>query len=99
MKALLGDEVSIAASLLYPHEDRDLRLDDPDAVLRTLAGHLRTARASLASGGAVMGVDTGEKYDDLAFALPANAGAVYRVRKEAAANERLGNATRVWDAP
>ena len=99
VRALLGEEVSIAASLLYPHEELDLRLDDPDAVLGTLAGHLRAARASLASGGAVMGVDTGEKYDDLAFALPANAGAVYRVRKEAAANERLGDATRVWDAP
>ena len=99
VRALLGDEVSIAASLLYPHEELDLRLDDPEDVLGTLTGHLRAARASLASGGAVMGVDTGEKYDDLAFALPANAGAVYRVRKEAAANERLGDATRVWDAP
>ena len=99
VRALLGEEVSIAASLLYPHEELDLRLDDPDAVLGTLAGHLRAARASLASGGAMMGVDTGEKFDDLAFALPANAGAVYRVRKEAAANERLGDATRVWDAP
>ena len=99
VKALLGDEVSVAASLLYPHEDRDLRLDDPDVVLDTLTGHLRAARASLAAGRAVMGADTGEKYDDLAFALPANAGAVYRVRKEAAANERLGDATRVWDAP
>ena len=99
MRALLGDDLSIAASLLYPHEDRDLRLDDPDGVLGTLTHHLRVARASLASGGAVMGADTGEKYDDLAFALPANAGAVYRVRKEVAANALLGDATRVWDAP
>ena len=99
VRALLGEEVSIAASLLYPHEDRDLRLDDPDAVLGTLTDHLRAARASLASGGAVMGADTGEKHDDLAFALPANVGAVYRARKEAAANERLGDATLVWDAP
>ncbi len=99
VKALLGEDVSISASLLYPHEDRDLRLDDPDAVLETLAGHLRAARASLASGGAVMGADTGNTHDDLAFALPANVGAVYRVRKEAAANARLGDATRVWDAP
>ncbi len=99
VRALLGDEVSIAASLLYPHEELDLRLDDPDGVLDTLAGHLRAARASLVSGGAVMGVDTGEKHDDLAFALPANAGAVYRVRKESAANALLGDATHVWDAP
>ncbi len=99
VRALLGEEVSIVASLLYPHEDRDLRLDDPDAVLGTLTSHLRAAHASLASGGAVMGADTGEKHDDLAFALPANAGAVYRVRKEAAANALLGDATHVWDAP
>ena len=99
VRALLGEEVSIAASLLYPRENRDLRLDDPDAVLGTLTGYLRTARASLASGNAVMGADSGGIYDDLAFALPANAGAVYRVRKEAAAKALLGDATRVWDAP
>ena len=97
VRALLGDEISIAASLLYLHEDRDLRLDDPDTVLGTLTGYLLAARTSLASGGAVMGVDTGETYDDLAFALPA--GTVYRIRKAAAANERLGEATRVWEAP
>ena len=99
VRALLGEDVSIAASLLYPHEDRDLRLDDPNTVLDTLAGHLRAASDGLASGGAVMGADTGNTHDDLAFALPANAGAVYRVRKEAAANALLGDATRVWDAP
>ena len=99
VRSLLGTEVSIAASLLYPREDRDLRLHDPDAVLGTLTGHLRAARTSLASGNAVPGADTGGAHDDLAFALPANTGAVYRVRKEAAANERLGDATLVWNAP
>ncbi|MCY4428878.1 MAG: PD-(D/E)XK nuclease family protein [Rhodospirillales bacterium] len=99
VRALLGDHVSIAASLLYPRENRDLRLDDPDAALRTLTRHLQAARTNLASGGAVMGRDTGGDRDDLAFALPANAAAFYRVRKEAAANARLGDATRVWDAP
>ena len=98
VKAMLGGKVVIAASLLYPREDRDLRLDDPDATLRTLAGHLKAARASLASGGAVMGADTANAYDDLAFALPANAGAVYCPRKEAAATARLGAAARVWEA-
>ncbi len=98
VRALLGNEVSIAASLLYPHEDRDLRLDDPDDALRTLTGHLQAARANLASGGAVMGADTGDTYDDLAFALPANAGAIYRPRKEASATALLGDAARVWEA-
>ena len=45
-----------------------------------------------------MGIDTGEIYDDLAFALPANAAAVYCKRKIGAATERLGAATRVWGA-
>ena len=99
VKALLGNKVAIGASLLYPHEDRDLRLDDPDAALGTLTGHLKAARANLASGGAVMGEDTGGTYDDLAFALPANAGAIYRPRKEAAATARLGDAALIWDAP
>ena len=98
VKAMLGDGVAIAASLLYPRDERDLRLDDPDAALRTLTGHLQAARASLASGGAVMGEDTGGAYDDLAFALPANASAIYRPRKEAAATARLGDAARIWDA-
>ncbi|MDE0388287.1 MAG: PD-(D/E)XK nuclease family protein [Rhodospirillales bacterium] len=98
VKALLGDKVAISASLLYPREALDLRLDDPDAALGTLTGHLQAARASLASGGGVVGEDTGGTYDDLAFALPANAGAIYRPRKEEAATARLGDAAQIWDA-
>ena len=99
VKSLLGDEVSISASLLYPRDERDLRLDDPDATLDALAGYLQSARANLAGGGAVMGEDTGDKYDDFAFALPANAGATYCERKRDAATARLGAAARVWEAP
>ena len=99
VRALLGDEVSIGTSLLYIRAQQDLRLDDPDATLGTLADYLQAARNSLAAGGTVMGEDTGERYDDLAFALPANAGATYRERKKAAAVERLGDAAQVWEAP
>ena len=98
VKALLGKRVAIAASLLYPRDELDLRLEDPDAALGTLTGHLQAARASLTSGGAVMGEDTGGAYDDLAFALPANAGAIYRPRKEHAATALLGDAAKIWDA-
>ena len=98
VKALLGDKVVIEASLLYPRDELDLRLDDPDAALGTLTGHLQAAYANLASGGAVMGADTGGGYDDLAFALPANAGAIYRPRKEASATACLGDAAQIWDA-
>ena len=97
--ALLGDDVNIGASLLYLRDQQDLWLDDPNATLGALAGYLQAARASLAGGGAVMGEDTGGRYDDLAFALPANAGATYCERKRAAATERLGDAAQVWKAP
>ncbi len=98
VKALLGDDVAISASLLYPREPVDLRLEDPEAVLEEIRSHLRAARASLADGAALPGPDTGGDHDDLAFALPANAGAVYCRRKRPAAMERLGEAAQVWEA-
>ena len=96
---MLGDEVAIDASLLYVQDGTDLHLDDPEGTVRELAGHLRAARVSLLSGGAVPGCDAGDTYDDLAFALPANAGATYCKRKGVAAAARLGDAAHIWDAP
>jgi hypothetical protein len=98
VKAMLGDDVSISASLLYPRDELDLRLDDPEGTLADIAGYLRAAHASLLAGNAVLGADAGGAYDDLAFALPANAGATYYKRKIAAATERLGHAAQVWEA-
>lgn len=98
VKALLGDEVAITASLLYPREPVDLKLEDPEAVLAEITTYLRAARISLASGAALPGPDTGGDYDDLAFALPSNAGATYCKRKMPAATERLGDVAQVWEA-
>ena len=95
---MLGDDVAISASLLYPRDRLDLRLGDPEGTLREIAGYLCAARANLASGGGVIGRDTGGDYDDLAFALPANARAAYCARKMAAATQRLGEATQIWEA-
>ncbi|HVB80750.1 MAG TPA: PD-(D/E)XK nuclease family protein [Candidatus Binataceae bacterium] len=98
VKALLGDDIAISASLLYPREPVDLQLDDPEAVLAEITGYLRAARTSLSGGAALPGPDTGGDYDDLAFALPANASATYCKRKLPAATERLGEAAQVWEA-
>jgi hypothetical protein len=98
VKALLGNDVVISASLLYPREPLDLQLDDPEAMLAEITGYLRAARASLAGGAALPGPDTGGDYDDLAFALPANASATYCKRKMPAATERLGDVAQVWEA-
>ena len=97
VKAMLGGDVTVRASLFYARGPTNLPLSDPDAVLRMIAGCLHLARGSLARGNAVMGPDTGGDYDDLAFALPANAKETYRTRKAAAATERLGDAARVWE--
>ena len=98
VRALLGEDVEIGASLLYPREPIDLQLSDPEAALTEITGYLRAARASLASGAALPGPDTGGAFDDLAFALPANAGATYSKRKLTVATERLGEAARIWEA-
>ena len=98
VKVLIGDDVKISASLLYPGDMLDLQLDDPEAVLTEIAGFLRAARAAFASGAALPGPDTGGAFDDFAFALPANPGATYRKRKNLAATERLGDFAQVWEA-
>jgi len=98
VKALLGDDIEIAASLLYLRDRVDLQLDYPAATLEEISGYLQTARASLRAGRALMGPDTGGAYDELAFALPANVVNGYRRRKETAVNEQLGEAVQVWEA-
>lgn len=98
VKALLGDDVAISASLLYPREPIDLQLGDPEAALSEITDFLRAARTSLTSGAALQGPDTGGDYDDFAFALPAYAGATYCKRKQPAATQRLGEFTLIWEA-
>ena len=98
VKALLGADVSISASLLFPRDQIDLQLADPEATLTEITGYLQAARANLTAGNALIGPDTGGNYDDLAFALPANAGATYCKRKLPAATEIFGDAAQIWEA-
>lgn len=98
VKALLGDHVAISASLLYPREPLEIRLDDPEAMLAEMTQYLQAARSAFANGAALPGPDTGGDYDDLAFALPANASATYCKRKQPAATKRLGEVAQVWEA-
>jgi len=98
VKALLGADVSISASLLFPRDQIDLQLADPEATLVEITSYLQAARTNLTAGNALIGPDTGGSYDDLAFALPANAGATYCKRKLIAATEIFGDAAQVWEA-
>lgn len=98
VKALLGDHVEIEAGLIYPRGPESRKLPEPELVLEILAEHLRAARTNLLSGKALMGPDTGGDYDDLGFALPANAANAYCKRKADIAHEAMGDAALVWDA-
>jgi hypothetical protein len=98
VKALLGDHVEIEASLIYPRGPEARKLPEPELVLESLAEHLRAARTNLLSGKALMGPGTGGDYDDLGFALPANAANAYCKRKADLAHEAMGDAALIWDA-
>ena len=91
--------MSIDAALLYLRDSVELRLEDPAGTLASIAGYLLSARENLLAGGCAAGIDAGDAYDDLAFALPANARAGYCGWKREAADARLGAATAVWQAP
>ncbi|MFZ4604417.1 MAG: PD-(D/E)XK nuclease family protein, partial [Caulobacterales bacterium] len=99
VKTLLGQDVAIDAALFYPRDDHVIRLTDPETTLVELTRHLAAARETFLDGRTPIGPDAGGAYDDLAFALPANAKAVYRNRKLAAATELLGDAALVWSVP
>ena len=99
VRAMLGESINIEASLHYLREDKTLVLPEPQAYLARLVDYLQTAKAGLIEGNATIGTDAGARFDDLAFALPANAGAVYCARKSEAAKALLGAATQVWDEP
>ena len=97
-RAMLGDELQVRASLHYLRDDINIALDEPDIVLETLAFYLASARESLLKGNCVIGADAGDVYDDLAFALPANAANLYCKRKFDAAREAIGHAADIWEA-
>ena len=98
VKAMLGEATEIRASLHYLREDRDIALEEPEATLEDLATYLKSAKENLLKGGGTIGEDSGDKFDDLAFALPANAANIYCMRKMAAVKETIGQAADVWEA-
>jgi hypothetical protein len=98
VKALMGDGIEVSASLFFPRDLTDLRLENPDVTLVQIGEYLQFARTNLSAGNSVIGIETGGDYDDLAFALPANRKATYLGRKLVAATERLGDAALIWEA-
>ncbi len=98
VKALLGRNVEVEASLLYPRDGTVLALDHPNDVLNTLTRALALASNSLASGRALPGPATKNAFNELALALPANAVGVYCPAKAPAVEALLGAAAEIWEA-
>jgi hypothetical protein len=100
VKTLIG-KIGIQAALLFPHAEEGgqalFPLDDLDAALTKVAEGLTSSRDALLAGYAVPGIDAKDAYNDLAFALPANAG--YLPRKTLAAEACLGAAITIWNEP
>jgi hypothetical protein len=101
VKSLLNRKIEIVAALLYPRaEDGEqalFALPDVDAALDILANAIALARESIENGLALPGIDANLRYNDFAFAFPANAS--YLARKLPLAREKLGEAASVWEAP
>ena len=98
VKALLGKDIDVTASLFYPRDQLNLILDEPEETLVLLEKSLKLARESMMSGACLIGPDSDDKYDDYAFALPANAAAIYVKRKMSSVKEKYGEYATVWEA-
>jgi hypothetical protein len=100
VRTLLGREVDVEASLLYPRapegEQALFPLNDVDAALNLLADAVMIARANFEKGLALPGIDAGDARNDFAFVLPANA--TYLARKRPFADRHLGDAIKIWEA-
>ena len=100
VRTLLGRKVDVEASLLFPRapegEQALFPLNDVDSALDLLADAIAIARANVENGVALPGIDAGDDYNDFAFALPANAS--YLARKRPFADQKMGDATKIWEA-
>jgi hypothetical protein len=97
VKALLGQVTAVEAALLYPGSAGNLySLSDPSAQTKELIRFLQLAEQMLRSGRSVFGMGAESRYNDLAFALPANAEGVYFSQKAAARDAMVGDLSSLW---
>jgi hypothetical protein len=97
VKELLGQVTTVEAALLYPGSEGNLySLSDPSVQTKELIGFLQLAEQVLRSGRSVFGMGAESRYNDLAFALPANAEGVYFSQKAAARDAMVGDLRVLW---
>jgi hypothetical protein len=97
VKALLGQVTAVEAALLYPGSEGNLySLSDPSVQTKELIRFLQLAEQMLRAGRTVFGMGAESRYNDLAFALPANAEGVYFSQKAAARDAMVGDLGNLW---
>jgi len=97
VKALLGQLAAVESALLYPGSEGNLySLTDPSVQTEELMRFLQLAEQMLRSGRSVFGMGAESRYNDLAFALPANAEGVYFSQKAAARDAMVGDLRSLW---
>ena len=97
VKALLGQVTAVEAALLYPGFEGNLySLSDPSVQTKELIRFLQLAEQMLRLGRSVFGMGAESRYNDLAFALPANAEGVYFSQKAAARDAMVGDLSNLW---
>jgi hypothetical protein len=97
VRALLGQDTAVEAALLYPGSEGNLyALSDLSGETKELIRFLQVAEQMLRSGRSVFGMGAESRYNDLAFALPANAEGVYFSQKAAARDAMVGDLSSLW---
>jgi hypothetical protein len=97
VKALVPQAAEVEAALLYPGPEGSLfSLPDPSVQTAELIRFLQVAEQLLRSGRSVFGAGAESRYNDLAFALPANADGVYFSQKAAARDAMVGDLRSLW---
>jgi hypothetical protein len=97
VKVLLAQVTAVEAALLYPGPEGNLfSLPDPSIQTAELIRFLQLAEQLLRSGRSIFGTGAESRYNDLAFALPANAEGVYFSQKAAARDAMAGDLRSLW---
>jgi RecB family exonuclease len=100
VKALVAARPEVEARLLYPRKDgRVVPLAQPEAVLEKLTGYLAAAYASFTAGKALPGPAAGERWYDLAFALPGGAKESYLETMTPLVAQELAAVAPLWEEP
>ncbi len=98
VRSLLPKVKTIESRLLYPGSGNGIYpLPDPDNTVKTLSAYLRLAMENVRQGLTIPGKGSESEYNDLSFALPANAKGLYFARKAADLNRLHGKLVELWE--